>query len=195
MSDPSAKPVTAFAGERRLAAGPLIDVAMALKASTVAAADGPLLVFDDATGAVIDLDLRGSRAEIAARLAVEAGRTPPPPQGRGRPSLGVVAREVTLLPRHWEWLAQQPSGASATLRRLVDEARRTDGPKQEIRASQDAASRFMTAMAGDLPGFEEAGRALFAKDRARFERHIAAWPEDVRVYAAKLAEAALREGV
>ena len=194
MTDASTKPVTAFAGERRLAAGPLIDVAMALKASTVAAADGPLLVFDDATGAVVDLDLRGSRAEIAARLAVAAGRTPPPPQGRGRPSLGVVAREVTLLPRHWEWLAQQPSGASATLRRLVDEARRTDGPKQEIRASLDAASRFMTTMAGDLPGFEEAARALFAKDRARFERHIAAWQGDVRVYAAKLAEAALRAG-
>jgi len=195
MSDAIANLATAFDGERRLAAGPLIDVAMAIKAALAAGAEGPLLAFDDATGQVIDFDLRGSRAEIAARLVVQAGQTPPAPQGRGRPSLGVVAREVTLLPRHWEWLAEQPSGASATLRRLVDEARRAGGPKQEIRASQDAASRFMTAMAGDLPGFEEAGRALFAKDRARFERHIAAWPEDVRVYAAKLAEAALREGV
>ena len=99
-----------------------------------------------------------------------------------------------MLPRHWEWLAEQASGASATLRRLVDEARRADGPKQGIRASQGAASRFMSAMAGNLPGYEEASRALFAKDRARFERHIAAWPDDVRAYAAKLAEAALCGG-
>lgn len=167
---------------------------MALKAATAAGAEGPLLAFDDATGAVIDLDLRGSRAEFAARLAVVTGQTPPAPQGRGRPNLGVVAREVTLLPRHWEWLAEQASGASATLRRLVDEARRADGPKQGIRASQGAASRFMSAMAGNLPGYEEASRALFAKDRARFERHIAAWPDDVRAYAAKLAEAALCGG-
>lgn len=194
MSDAIAKLATAFNGERRLAAGPLIEVAVAIKAAAAAGSEGPLLAFDDATGRVIDLDLRGSRAEIAARLAVKVGQTPPAPPGRGRPSLGVVAREVTLLPRHWEWLAEQPSGASATLRRLVDEARRAGGPKQEIRASQDAATRFMTAMAGDLPGFEEALRALFAKDRARFERHIAAWPDDVRAYAAKLAEAALRAG-
>ena len=193
MPDAAAKFATAFDGERRLAAGPLIEVAMALKAAAAAGAEGPLLAFDDATGAVIDFDLRGPRAEIAARLAAATGQPPPLPQGRGRPSLGVVAREVTLLPRHWQWLAEQPNGASATLRRLVDEARRVGGTQQEVRASQHAASRFMTAMAGDLPGYEEAARALFAKDRARFERHIAAWPHDVRAYAAKLAEAALRE--
>lgn len=192
MPDAVARFATAFDGERQIAAGPLIEVAMALKAATAAGAEGPLLAFDDATGAVIDFDLRGSRAEIAARLAAATGQAPPP-QGRGRPSLGVVAREVTLLPRHWQWLAEQPSGASATLRRLVDEARRVGGPQQEVRASQHAASRFMTAMAGDLPGYEEAARALFAKDRLGFERHIAAWPDDVRAYATKLAEAALRE--
>jgi len=187
LSDADARPATAFDGERRMLSGPLVDVAMALKAAEAAGAEGPLLAFDDATGAVIDLDLRGSRVDIAARLAARAGE---PPRGRGRPKLGVAAREVTLLPRHWEWLAAQPGGASAALRRLVDEARRAGGAKERARLGQEAAYRFMTAMAGDLPGFEEATRALFARDRARFERHVAAWPPDVRAYAATLAEPA-----
>ena len=131
MSDAVAKLATAFDGERRLASGPLIDVAMAVKAATAAGAEGPLLAFDDATGAVIDLDLRGSRAEIAARLAAASGEPSGPPRGRGRPKLGVVAREVTLAPRHWDWLAAQPGGASAALRRLVEEARRSDGAKDQ----------------------------------------------------------------
>ena len=191
MSDRLANPCTAFDGERRLAFGPLIDVALAVKAASAAGAEGPLLAFDDTTGAVIDLDLRGSRPEIAARLAAAAGAAAPAPQGRGRPSLGVVAREVTLLPRHWEWLAAQSGGASAAIRRLVDEGRRSGGAKQQTRASQDAAFKFMTAMAGDLLGYEEATRALYAKDRARFARHVASWPDDVRAYATTLAEAAL----
>ena len=190
MSDAAAKSATAFDGERRLASGPLIDVAMALKAAVAAGAAGPLLAFDDATGAVIDLDLRGARADIAARLAVGSGEPPGPPRGRGRPSLGVAAREVTLLPRHWDWLAAQPGGASAALRRLVEEARRASGGKDRVRSSQEAAYRFMAAMAGDLPGFEEATRALFAKDRRGFERHLAQWPDDIGAYAAKLAEPA-----
>jgi len=190
MSDAALRPTTAFDGARQLAAGPLIDVAMALQAAAAAGAEGPLLAFDDATGAVIDLDLRGSRADVAARLggaAVEAVG----PRGRGRPSLGVVAREVTLLPRHWDWLAAQPGGASATLRRLVDDARRAGGAKERARLSQEAAYRFMAAMAGDRPGFEEATRALFAGDSARFDRHVAAWPDDLRAYATKLATPAL----
>jgi hypothetical protein len=191
MSDRLANPCTAFDGERRLAFGPLIEVALAVKAASAAGAEGPLLAFDDATGDLIDLDLRGSRPEIAARLAAAVGAPPPAPQGRGRPSLGVVAREVTLLPRHWEWLAAQPGGASAAIRRLVEEARRSGGAKQQTRASQDAAFKFMTAMAGDLTGYEEATRALYAKDRLRFARHVATWPHDVRAYATTLAEAAL----
>jgi hypothetical protein len=191
MSDAAAKLATAFDGERRIASGPQIEVATALKAAVAAGAEGPLLAFDDATGEVIDFDLRGSRAEIAARLAAAQGEAPPAPQGRGRPSLGVVAREVTLLPRHWEWLSAQSGGASAALRRLVDQARRADGASSQTRAAQDAAYKFMSAMAGDLPGFEEASRALYGKDRARFERHIVGWPDDVRRYATTLAEAAL----
>jgi hypothetical protein len=192
MTDAVARLATAFDGERRLAAGPLIEVAMAVKAAAAAGAEGPLLAFDDATGAVIDLDLRGSRADVAAWLAAAAGETPAPPRGRGRPSLGVVAREVTLAPRHWEWLATQPGGASAALRRLVEEARRSSGGKDRERMAQEAAYRFMAAMAGDLPGFEEATRSLFAKDCAGFQRHVAPWPGDVGAYAAKLAEPALQ---
>lgn len=173
--------VSAFQGEVRLATGPLAEVAVAVRD---AALEDPasLLVFDDATGRVVDLDLRGSPAELAARYA-------PGPRGRGRPSLGVTAREVTLLPRHWEWLAAQKGGASAALRRLVEAARRADGGETDRRAARDAACRFMSAMAGDRPGFEEATRALYAGDRAAFGAQIAGWPDDVRDHAARLADA------
>ncbi len=195
MPDAAAKLATAFDGARRLASGPLIDVAMAVKAANAAGAEGPLLAFDDATGAVIDLDLRGSRAEVAARLAAAAGEPPAPPRGRGRPKLGVVAREVTLLPRHWEWLATQPGGASVALRRLVDAARRSDGGATEAKQAKAAAFRFLSATAGDLPGFEEALRALFAGDRATFGARAARWPPDVRDYATQLAFASHEEAI
>ncbi len=97
------------------------------------------------------------------------------------------AREVTLLPRHWEWLGNQPGGASVALRRLVDEARRASGDRDHHRAARDAAYHFMSAMAGNLPGFEEASRALFAGERRRFSQHIAGWPADVRDHIVKLA--------
>ncbi|MDB5737972.1 MAG: hypothetical protein JWO65_1640 [Sphingomonas bacterium] len=170
--------VTAFAGLSRLASGPLPQVAIAIRH---AAGSEPILVFDDATGRVIDLDLRGSDAEIVARLPAEEAR------GRGRPKLGVIAREVTLLPRHWDWLATQSGGASAALRRLVEEARKTGGTRQERRAAQEVAYRFLQAIAGDLPGYEESTRALFADDRTRFEAQIAGWPDAIRAYALKLA--------
>ncbi|OWJ66181.1 hypothetical protein BWR60_15625 [Inquilinus limosus] len=181
----AATPCTAFEGQSLLRAGPLIELALAVKA-----ASGPVLVFDDATGRVVDLDLRGSDAEIVARLAPAESGEPAEPRGRGRPKLGVVGREVTLLPRHWEWLAAQPGGASVALRRLVDEARRAGGAAQRRRAAREAGYRVMSAMAGDLPGFEEASRALFAGDRARFEQETAAWPADLRAYVTRLAFAA-----
>ncbi|MEP9377505.1 DUF2239 family protein [Aquabacter sp. CN5-332] len=191
MSEFATKPCTAFIGNRLLAAGPLIDVALAVKA---AGGDSLVLTFDDATGAVVDLDLRGSRDDILARLAE---RDPVPEQphssgeagarARGRPKLGVVAREVTLLPRHWDWLASQPGGASVALRRLVEEARRADGGQSRLRAGREAAYRFMSAMGGDLPGFEEAARALFAGDAEYLAAHMTAWPDDLRAYAVRLA--------
>jgi hypothetical protein len=131
---------------------------------------------------VIDFDLSGSDADIATRLA----ESEPAPRGRGRPKLGVVAREVTLLPRHWEWLAAQPGGASVALRRLVDEARRTDGGATQARQAVGAAYRFLHAIAGGLPGFEEASRALFAGDREGFAQRIAEWPPDIVAHALRL---------
>lgn len=104
----------------------------------------------------------------------------PSVRARGRPRLGVVAREVTLLPRHWDWLAAQPGGASVTLRRLVETARKSGVAATERRIAQDAAYRVMTTLAGDLPKYEDALRALYAGDRERFEDLISAWPADVR---------------
>jgi hypothetical protein len=140
-----------------------------------------VLVFDDTTGSQIDLDLRGESRKI------EDDRQVPEPRGRGRPRLGVIAKEVTLLPQHWDWLNLQPGGASVALRKLVDEARRTSGDRDRVRAAQEAAYRFMSAAAGNLPGFEEATRALFAYDRRKFAQLIANWPEDVRDFAVRLA--------
>lgn len=189
--DRFSKSCAAFAGERLLAAGPLIEVALAAK-NAVERDDAAILVFDDSTGGVIDLDLRGAKREVIARLAEDA---PPAtadepegePRGRGRPRLGVTAREVTLLPRHWEWLAAQPGGASATLRRLVETARREGVEEGRRRAAQEAAYRFMSAMAGNLPSYEEAIRALFAHDRSGLEARMAGWPADIRDYALRLA--------
>jgi hypothetical protein len=202
MSDYLSKPCTAFAGTRRLAGGSLIDVALAIRAAENEANRDPVLTFDDATGAVVDLDLRGTTAEIVARLtehgeteslAARARNRPEvgtAPRARGRPKLGVVAREVTLLPRHWEWLAAQPGGASQALRRLVDEARRSDRGQTQAKIARDAAYRFLSAMAGDLPGFEEVIRALYSGDGQVFADRMAVWPSDVREHALKLAHVA-----
>lgn len=180
---------TAFEGQRRLASGPLADVALAIKRVTRPTSE-PIAVFSDSTGHAVDLDLRGGDKDVLARLSIHATPTAPAettPRGRGRPKLGVVAREVTLLPRHWEWLNAQPGGTSVALRKLVDEARRTNGDKDRLRAARDAAYHFMSAMAGNLPNFEEASRALFADDRRRFVAQIASWPGDIRDHVVKLA--------
>jgi len=177
---------TAFLGHRRVASGPCAEVDQALRALDLGA-EG-LLVFDDASGALVDhpwpagVGLAGSGGTPAAapQAATET-------QGVGRPRLGVVAREVTLLPRHWEWLAQQRGGASATLRRLVDEARVRQGDQDAQRLAKERAYRFMSAIGGGLPGFEEASRALFAQDSAVFAHRTAHWPADVRDHLAWLA--------
>ena len=180
MSNQLSSACTAFAGTTLFASGALIDVALAIKAS---GDDMSVLVCDDASGRVVDLELRGSTADIIARL----GAAPEPARGRGRPKLGVVAREVTLLPRHWEWLGQQPGGASQALRRLIDGARKADGGQKAAKADRERAYRFLSALAGDLPGYEEAIRALFAGDSAGFAERVADWPRAVRAYALRLA--------
>src|SRR3569832_1254945 len=150
----STRAYTAFANSRRIAAGPLPILLPKLKTWTQAHPGHPPLVFDDETGRQVDFDLRGRLEDVMERAL------PAAPAGPGRPKLGVVSREVSLLPRHWEWLEDQPNGASAALRRLVDEARKTEPEQQRRRRAQEALSRVLTALAGDLPTYEEATRAL-----------------------------------
>jgi len=172
---------TGFDGGRRIAAGPLHDILPAMKAAIDRGSDGPVLVFNDETGRVVDIDYRGTIKDVLARIET------PEPRRPGRPKLGVVAREVTLLPRHWDWLGTQPGGASVALRKLVEAALRGSGDLDRIRQAQESAYRFMTTLAGNRPGFEEAMRALFAGDRDGFADRIASWPADIRDHAATLA--------
>lgn len=186
--------LTAFAGFRRIAAGSRNEV-LALLRRRGSDEDPPVFVFDDRTGERLDIDLRAQKpaANEPAVGAAGAAEATPSARGVGRPRLGVVAREVTLLPRHWDWLNRQPGGASVALRRLVEEARHVHAGRDSSRAAREAAYRFMSAIAGDLPGFEEAARALFAGERSRFEEHIAGWPVDVVAHLGKLAAAAWNE--
>lgn len=185
-------PCTAFEGSRCIATGELKDVALLAKAALDRSAGNPtppsVLVFNDTTSETIELDWRGSAQDFEARLGMPA--TPPPSpeaaRGPGRPKLGVVAREVTLLPRHWEWLGQQPGGASVALRKLVEAARLSSEGTDRARQSREVGYKFMATMAGHEAGFEEASRALFAGDLAGFEAHIAAWPVDVQTHLKKL---------
>src|SRR6202046_4506669 len=158
----------AFSGFDQLASGSLPEVYAGCRHESAA------LIFDQETGRVVDVD----------------PRFPPSEEGPkpGRPKLGVVAREITLLPRHWDWLAQQPGGASVAIRKLVEEARRTGEDKNRVRQAREAAYRFMSVLAGNKPRYEDAIRALFAGDPARFKELIAGWPADVRDHTSQLAE-------
>jgi hypothetical protein len=178
---------TAFAGDRLIASGPLQAMLPKTKVWIDREKRARVLIFDDETGRQVDFDFSGTVEQVVARAAPPAS-----PAGPGRPRLGVVGREVSLLPRHWEWLEQQPSGISAALRRLVDEARKREPGKQRARALREAASRFMTAMAGDLVGYEEATRALFAGDEGRLVRLVRGWPADVRKHLMRWVEEAAR---
>jgi hypothetical protein len=184
---------TAFAGENLIASGELATVARRIKRALDGGERQPILIFDDSTGRPIDVDFRGSPDDIAARLLLHQGDGTEIPRGPGRPKLGVVAREVTLLPRHWEWLGTQPGGASVALRKLVEEARRTRGGKDGVRQAQETTYRFMLAMAGDRPGFEEALRALYSGQRPRFVELLQSWPRDIRDHAMKISAAAFSE--
>jgi uncharacterized protein len=180
----------AFEGSTKIGFGDLTEVALSAR-EAAQRASAPVLIFDAATSQLIELDLRGSEAEVAARLAGRnLGESEPaaPPRGPGRPRLGVVAREVTLLPRHWDWLNSQPGGASVALRKLVEEARKTNAPKDRLRLAQESAYRFMSAMAGNERGFEEASRALFAGSSERFRQMTESWPCGVRDHARTLAQ-------
>lgn len=179
---------TAFAGPRRIAAGTAGEVVLGAKACLDAGETDRIALYEDATGRAIDVDFRGTPDEVLARLADHpllarpAAPTGEEKRGPGRPKLGVVSREVSLLPRHWEWLAEQSGGASATLRKLVDRARRENQAADRERRARETVHRFLWDLAGDYPDFEEASRALFAGDDDALVRTIADWPPDVRDY-------------
>lgn len=180
-----------FMGQSRVASGRLLEVALKLQELSQDDDSAPILI-DDTTGNSVSVSLHGTAEELRGRLGLlvtpgESAAAPQGKQGRGRPRLGVVSREVSLLPRHWDWLAEQPGGASATLRKLVEQARRDNEPNDRSRKARDAAYRFMHIMAGDFPGFEEAIRALFAGDADKLDEETRSWPEDIRIHARKLA--------
>lgn len=179
------KTLTAFRGDLLLHSGPAAEVALAVKATSGDDVSS-ILAFDDGTGRQVDFNLRGSEAEIAARLALPA-EPAEEPKRPGRPKLGVVPREVTLLPRHWDWLSAQPGGASVTLRKLVDAARGASEAKTSIRQAQQAADRVMLAMLGNQPHYEDASRALYAGNREKFLALTELWPTDPRDYVRRLA--------
>jgi hypothetical protein len=171
------KAYAAFVEDALLKSGPLTEVLAAVKLALDGGETRSILIFDNGTGSQVDFDFRGSLDDVLERATPKQA-----PRGRGRPKLGVEAREVTLLPRHWAWLQQQPNGASAALRRLVEETMRIKKPENEIRRMRNAAYAFMSAMAGDNVGFEEASRALFAGDVAGVENITKAWPTDIRAH-------------
>ncbi|MDQ3235163.1 MAG: DUF2239 family protein [Pseudobdellovibrionaceae bacterium] len=184
-------PCTAFAGHTKIAEGSVLEVAAKVKRYLLKQPDQHVLIFDDVTSGQVELDLRGSVEDVLKRIGSE-DKTQAEKAGPGRPKLGVVSREIGLLPRHWDWLALQPGGASVTLRKLVEDAKKQTKGRDAIRLSQNAAYKFMSAMAGDMPHFEEASRAFFAKNKPLFETLCAAWPKDIREYILRVGAAAFQ---
>jgi hypothetical protein len=182
---------TAFAGTKRIASGDLKEVAVLAKEVWDRDKWAQVLIFDNVTSELIEVDFRGSSEDVRRRIGDPSAELVP--RRPGRPKLGVVAREVTLLPRHWDWLARQPGGASVAIRKLVEQAGMANRAIDRRRVAQAAAYRFLSAMAGNEPGFEEAIRALFAGRQERFDERVEGWPDDVRAHAKKVAAAAFAE--
>ncbi|RYG65597.1 DUF2239 family protein [bacterium] len=191
MNESTIEQFTAFAGQTRIASGDLATVAQGAKESLETAPQNSLLIFDNTNSKQVEIDLRGSVEEVLSRLPQPEKAAPTEPAEApkaGRPKLGVTAREVTLLPRHWDWLGSQPGGASVTLRKLVEEARRNSQAADQSRQAQEAIDRFMMVMAGNFPGFEEASRALYRNDKGLFEKIIAEWPQYIAAHLRMLSE-------
>ena len=177
---------TAFVGDTLVASGALETMLSGVKSNFDRNESALFLIFEDQTGRQVDYDLRGTLDDVLARVLPARSRS-----GPGRPRLGVVSREISLLPRHWDWLEQQPNGASAALRRLVEQARKRDSG---ARTATMALGRFLSAMAGNLPNCEEASRALYAGNRDVFADLIHDWPSDIRAYIERRADEAFRIG-
>lgn len=196
---------TAFAGQAHIATGSLSEVALATKRIVDSGELAPILIFDNATSQPVEVDFRGAAGEVLRRLSERFPDGGEPGQGHsdgtldsprraGRPKLGVVGREVTLLPRHWDWLGGQPGGASVAIRKLIDKARKENESKDLERKNQELVYRFIHAMAGNLTNFEEASRALFAENRQAFTELTEGWPRDIRDHARWLMAGGARPG-
>lgn len=183
--DTGIRQFTLFSGHTIVATGDLTTVVTEAKLRLVEGDKERLAIFDNQTGRSVDMDYSGSLEEVVSRVhehpLLQSGPDADAEKrtGPGRPKIGVVSREVSLLPRHWDWLNDQPNGASGTLRMLVEEARKKNAVKDEARHLRDALHKFMWDIAGDFPNFEEATRAFFAKDFDTFRAMIADWPVDV----------------
>jgi hypothetical protein len=188
---------TAFDGIRCVSSGSLVEVIKKVKKIIDQGEPKSILIFDDCSSELIEVDFRGTIKKILQRLEAQTNPAFPNQEmdkqlGPGRPKLGVVSREVSLLPRHWDWLHAQPGGASVALRKLVEEARRVHRGRDKVRRAQEVSYRFMSAMAGNMPGFEEASRALFAGKSDPFGLLIDSWPTDIRDHVHKISAAAFQ---
>ena len=175
----------AFYGNQQVAVGELTDMltktTIFLKEKQTTGTDTePLLIFNEQNGSQIDFDFRGSLEEILERALPKQKK-----RRAGRPKLGVISREITLLPRHWEWLESQTKSASASLRLLVEEAMKREGGEAKIKKNIAVTDRIMMVMAGNLTYFEEASRALNARNVERFEECVSTWPDDIKIYLLK----------
>lgn len=169
---------TAFEDFKILAQGNLETVALAIKHRLKEQKQASVLIFSDITGRQIDLDLSGTEKQVLDRLKIYSAQDSTPNSGAGRPKLGVFPREISLMPRHWEWLINQDGGASAVIRNLIDERIRK-ASVDKVKAGQEKTYRFLSSLAGNLPQFEEVSRFLFRKDKKRFNELISTWPKDI----------------
>lgn len=182
---------TAFEDHKILSKGSLEDVVLKVKKRFEKSPASQIVIYSDATGKSMDFNFHGSEKEVLKRLEVYT--TPESAtavsSGPGRPKLGVISREVSLLPKHWEWLATQSGGASNTLRKLVEESMKKTSGVNTVKTAQERTYKFMSVEAGDLENYEEALRALYRKDKERFSSEIKTWPRDVQKHIIELSKA------
>ncbi len=181
---------TGFLGSRLVASGDILSVAIKIKKSLRLEVKLQVFIFDDLTGDQAEVDFRGDLDQMKTRLQTQVDEQTIKKSGPGRPRLGVISKEITLLPEHWEWLAIQPGGASVTLRKLIEEAKKKNTQRDQIRQAQDRAYKVMMVLAGDRVGYEEALRALYQGNRQAFQSQIESWPSDIREYTLALAREA-----
>ena len=181
---------TAFEDHKILSQGFLEDVVLKVKKRLEKSPESQIVIYSDATGKSMDFNFQGSEKEVLKRLEVYTTpeNTTEASSGPGRPKLGVISREVSLLPKHWEWLATQSGGASNTLRKLVEENMKKTSGVLTVKTAQERTYKFMSVEAGDLENYEEALRALYRKDKERFTSEIKTWPRDVQKHILELAK-------